>query len=122
MTVEIAVASSTGVVDAPLHLVYDPALLRYLAATEGEYMKRDGGGTVFLANGESRPGDVTIGIGRTDRSRGASGSGTLCRVQFVALAPGTATLTIGPAMAWAVDGSLLPVTIHAVDIRITEAG
>lgn len=117
-TVEIAAASTSGVVDAPLHLLYDPERLRFLEASEGEYLRRDGGATVFLANGLSRPGDVIIGIGRTDRSRGARGSGILCRVRFEVLASGTARLTIGPAMAWAADGSPLPVTTHAAEIQV----
>ena len=118
LTVDIAAASPTAVVDAPLHLLYDPALLRFLDASEGDYMRKDGFATVFLANGRSRPGDVTIGIGRTDRSRGAGGSGTLCRVRFEVLAQGTARISIGPALAWAVDGSLVPVTTNAAEIRI----
>ena len=119
VTVEVAAVSTAGVVDAPLHLVYDQARLRFLEASEGDYMNRDGGATVFLVNGHSRPGDVVIGIGRSDRSSGALGRGTLCRVRFEALAPGTATLSIGPAMAWAVDGSLLPVATNTAEIRIS---
>jgi hypothetical protein len=118
ITVEIAAASTAGVVDAPLHLLYDPERLRFLGASEGDYLRRDGGATVFLANGLSRPGDVIIGIGRTDRSRGARGSGILCRVRFEVLASGTARLAIGPAMAWSVDGSLLPVTTSAAEIQV----
>jgi len=121
VTVEIVAASSAGVVDAPLHLGYDPGRLRFLEATEGDYMKKDGGGTVFMVNGRSRPGDVAIGIGRKDRSRGVVGSGTLCRVRFEVLAPGTARLAIGPAMAWTIDGSLLPVTTNAAEIQVRDA-
>ena len=118
VTVEIAATATGGVVDAPMHLVYDPAQLRFLEASEGDYMKKDGGATVFLVNGQSRPGDVLIGVGRTDRSRGAVGSGTLCRVRFEARSAGTARLAIGSAMAWAVDGSLLPVTSGAAEIQV----
>ncbi len=118
ISIEIAAASTAGVVDAPLHLLYDPERLRFLEASEGDYLRRDGSAIVFLANGLSRPGDVIIGIGRTDRSRGARGSGTLCRVRFEVLAPGTARLAIGPAMAWSADGSLLPVTTNAAEIQV----
>jgi hypothetical protein len=118
LNVEIGAVSSTPVVDAPLHLLYDPERLRFVDATEGEYMKQDGGGTVFMANGLSRPGDVLVGIGRTDRLRGVSGSGTLCRLRFEVLAPGTATFSIGQALAWSPDGSLVPVTTHAAEITV----
>ena len=119
VTVEITAASTAGVVDAPLHLAYDPARLRFIEAAEGDYMNRDGVATVFLVNGHSRPGDVVIGVGRTDRSHGALGSGTLCRVRFEALAAGTARVSIGAAMAWTVDGSLLPVTTGAAEIEVS---
>jgi hypothetical protein len=82
-------------------------------------MKRAGGGTVFLVNGRSRPGDVVIGIGRSDRSRGASGSGVLCSVRFQVLGAGEPRVTIGSAMAWGVDGSLLPVAAAATEIRVS---
>ncbi len=118
VSVEIEAASSVGVVDAPLHLLYDPAQLRFLDASEGNYMSGDGAATVFLVNAQSRPGDVLIGIGRSDRSRGAGGSGTLCTLRFVVLATGTVRVAIGRAMAWAVDGSLLPVTTGAAEIKI----
>ena len=118
VTVEIGAASSTGVVDAPLHLLYDPALLRFVAATEGDFMNRDGASTVFLVNGQSRPGDVVIGIGRTDRSHGAGGRGTLCFVRFKVLASGAARVAIGTAMAWGVDGALLPVSTEAAEIQV----
>ncbi len=118
LTVEIGAGSSTGVVDAPLHLLYDPARLRFVAATEGDYMNRNGASTVFLVNGQSRSGDVVIGIGRTDRSHGAGGRGTLCSVRFDVLASGAARVAIGSAMAWGVDGSLLPVSTAAAEIQV----
>jgi hypothetical protein len=120
LTVEIGVVSTTRVVDAPLHLLYDPARLRFLEASEGDYLRQDGAATVFLVNAQSRPGDIVIGIGRTDRSRGAGGRGTLCRVRFEALAPGAARVEIGSAMAWGTDGSLLAVTTTAAEIQVSE--
>ena len=118
MTVEIGAAASTGVVDAPLHLLYDPARLRFVAATEGDFMNRNGVSTVFLVNGQSRPGDVVIGIGRTGRSHGAGGRGILCLVRFKVLASGAARVAIGSAMAWGVGGSLLPVSTEAAEIQV----
>jgi hypothetical protein len=118
VTVEIGATASTGVVDAPLHLLYDPARLRFVAATEGDFMSRNGASTVFLVNGQSRPGDVVIGIGRTDRSHGAGGRGTLCRVRFKLLASGAARVAIGSAMAWGVGGSLLPVSTETAEIQV----
>ena len=110
MTITVRATSASGVVDAPLHLTYDPALLRFADASEGDYLKGDGTGTVFLVNGLSRPGDVVIGIGRSNRSVGATGSGTLCRVRFEVIGRGATRVLIGEAMAWGDDGALLAVS------------
>jgi len=118
VTIEVGASASTPVVDAPLHLLYDPGALSFVDASEGEFMRRDGAGTVFLVNGLSRPGDVVIGIGRSDRSRGASGSGPLCSVRFRILAAGIWRVTIGSAMAWDAGGSLLPVATAATEIQV----
>jgi len=118
VTITILAASNSGVVDAPLHLIYDPARLRFVDASEGDYLSRDGTGTVFLVNGLSRPGDVVIGAGRSHRSVGATGSGTLCRVRFEVLARGAARVSIGEAMAWGDDGALLAVTGGSIDLSV----
>src|SRR5213594_1083944 len=116
VTVVVLAASAARVVDAPLHLLYDPARLRFADAFEGDYLNRDGSGTVFLVNGVSRPGDVVIGIGRVNRSRGVGGSGTLCRVRFQVLASGVTRISIGNAMAWGDDGALIAVSGGSVDL------
>ena len=118
VTVEIRASSTARVVDAPLHLVYDAAQLRYLGGEEGDFLKKDGSGTVFLINGRSQPGVVTIGVGRLDRSHGLSGAGTHCRVRFEVIAAGRSRVAVGQAMAWADDGSMLPIGTDAIDISV----
>jgi hypothetical protein len=118
VTVAIEAESWTSVVDAPLHLLFDPTHLRFIDASEGDFLKRDGAATLFLVNGLSRPGDVVIGIGRTDRSRGASGRGTLCAVRFEVIASGSTRVAIGQALAWAVDGSPIAVTAGGASLQV----
>lgn len=118
VTVEVRASSPARVVDAPLHLVYDATRLRFVESAEGDYLRRDGSGTVFLVNGRSQPGVVTIGLGRTDRTRGLSGAGTHCRVRFEVIAPGRSRVAVGLAMAWADDGSMLPVVTDSIEISV----
>lgn len=118
VTVEIRASSPARVVDAPLHLLYDAVRLRFVEGAEGDYLKRDGSGTVFLVNGRSQPGVVTIGLGRTDRAHGLSGAGTHCRVRFQVMAPGVSRVAVGRAMAWADDGSMLPVATAPIEISV----
>jgi hypothetical protein len=120
VTVEVRASTLARVVDAPLHLDYDATRLRYEAGEEGDFLKRDGTGTVFLINGLSLPGVVTIGLGRLDRAHGLSGSGTHCRVRFEVIAPGASRVAVGQAMAWADDGSMLRVETDAVEISVPE--
>ena len=118
VTVEVRASSPARVVDAPLHLLYDATRLRFVESAEGDYLRRDGSGTVFLVNGRSQPGVVTIGLGRTDRSRGLSGAGTHCRVRFEVIAPGRSRVAVGLAMAWADDGSMLRVVTGSIEISV----
>ncbi len=118
VTVEVRASSPARVVDAPLHLLYDATRLRFVESEEGDYLRRDGSGTVFLVNGRSQPGVVTIGLGRTDRSRGLSGAGTYCRVRFEVIAPGRSRVAVGLAMAWADDGSMLRVVTDSIEISV----
>ncbi len=118
MTVTVLAASASRVVDAPLHLIYDPERLRFADASEGDFLGRDGTGTVFLVNGHSRPGDVVVGIGRSNRSSGATGSGVLCRIRFEVLARGVTRVTVGDAMAWGDDGAPLAVSGGSIDLSV----
>ena len=118
VTVEVVLATATRIVDAPLHLAYDPTALRFLDASAGDFLSQDGGSLVFLANGTSRIGEVVIGIGRTDRSRGMSGSGTLCRVRFIGISAGAAAVRIGQAMAWTERGASLEVLLDSTKVII----
>jgi hypothetical protein len=120
VTVEVQATATARVVDAPLHLDYDATRLRYVAGEEGDFLKRDGTGTVFLINGLSLPGVVTIGLGRLDRAHGLSGAGTHCRVRFEVIAPGASRVAVGQAMAWADDGSMLKVETDAVEVSVPE--
>jgi hypothetical protein len=61
---------------------------------------------------------VTIGVGRLDRAHGLSGAGTHCRVRFEVIAAGLSRVAVGQAMAWADDGSMLPVGTDAIDISV----
>jgi hypothetical protein len=118
LSVEILADGRVALIDAPFHLLYDATRLRFLDAAAGELLARGGGGVIFLANGRTRPGDVTVGIGRADRRRGVRGAGVLARVRFLATGEGTAPLRIGAALAWADDGSRPRVEGGSLDLLL----
>jgi hypothetical protein len=118
LTVEVLATADAGVVDAPFHLVFDPNVLRFADAAQGEFLTRDGGGVVFMANGTARPGDVAVGIGRTDRSAGIAGSGVLTRVRLRAVATGVTALRLERTLAWDARGNRLQVGVEGAGVAV----
>ncbi|MBZ5639353.1 MAG: cohesin domain-containing protein [Acidobacteriia bacterium] len=117
-TAEIVASSDAGVVDAPFHLLFDPAVLEFLDATQGEFLGEDGSSIIFIVNGRARPGDVAIGIGRANREQGASGTGVLARIRFSALAPGETYLRLDRSVAWDAGGNRMEVSTVGVAVAV----
>ena len=109
VTVDVMASSDTAVLDAPLHLSFDPNVMAYLDGAPGDFLTQGGSSVVFLADGATRPGDVAVAAGRVDRSQGATGSGLLCRVRLRAVAAGTSPVSVAQAKAWGVHGEELTV-------------
>jgi hypothetical protein len=102
-------ASSTAIVDAPIHLSFGPTVLEFVDSAPGDFLTQGGSSVVFLADGQTRPGDVAIAVGRVAREQGAAGSGLLCRVRLRGVGPGSSPVTVGQAKAWGTGGEELPV-------------
>jgi hypothetical protein len=116
--VDVVAASEVAILDAPLHLRFDPSILEFVDASAGGFLTADGSSVVFLVNADSRPGEVSIGIGRTDRGAGASGDGVLCRIRLMARSVGVSPLRIERAMAWAADGQSVSVVSAGSAIEV----
>ena len=110
MTVDVMASSDRAVVDAPLHLTFDPKVVEFVDGTVGDFLAQGGSSVVFFADGRTRPGDVAVAVGRVERVQGASGGGLLCRVRFRGTAAGTTPVLVGRAKAWGVHGEELQVT------------
>ena len=117
-TVDVIASSSTAVVDAPLHLTFDPAVMEFVDGTTGDFLTQGGSSVVFFADGRSRPGDVAIAAGRLERERGASGAGLLCRVRLRGIGPGTTSVAVGEARAWGAQGQELAVLKGATTVAV----
>jgi hypothetical protein len=109
VTVDVMASSDTAVLDAPLHLSFDPNVMAYVDGAPGDFLTQGGSSVVFLADGSTRPGDVAVAAGRVERSQGATGSGLLCRVRLRGVAAGTTQVMVGQAKAWGVHGEELTV-------------
>jgi len=118
MTVDVMAASNRAVVDAPLHLTFDPNVVEFVDGTVGDFLAQGGSSVVFFADGRSRPGDVAVAAGRVERAQGAKGSGLLCRVRFRGTAAGTTPLSVGRAKAWGVNGEELTVSSAGANVVV----
>jgi hypothetical protein len=118
VTVDVMAWSSAPIVDAPLHLSFDPKVLAFVEAAPGEFLTQGGSSVVFLADGASRPGDVALAVGRIERQQGATGAGLLCRVHLRGVGPGGTSVRVGDARAWGATGGEVPVLASGTIVAV----
>ena len=78
---------------------YPPGVLEALSAVSGGFLSSDGESSVFLQRIRNAEGMVVVGDSRFSKERGVSGTGTVLRVRFRALAAGHAPLTLSDFLA-----------------------
>jgi general secretion pathway protein D len=88
--VTVTASNATGLYNAPFVLSYDPLLVDYSGASEGDFLKREGRQTLFQASGVRNSGQVRVGLGMTGDTTGVNGSGILAVFSFTAKAAGPA--------------------------------
>ena len=109
ITVDVMASSDTAILDAPLHLSFDPNVMAYVDGAPGDFLSQGGSSVVFFADGRSRPGDVAVAAGRVDRAQGATGAGLLCRVRLRGIGTGSSPVIVAQAKAWGIHGEELNV-------------
>jgi general secretion pathway protein D len=117
--VDIKAGDVTDLAGAPFVLTYDPALVEYVSATEGGFLKKGGKPTLFSVAADAAAGTLTVKLGRAPNSGGESGGGTLLSALFRAKAKGAASFGFRSVSFTTVDGKpheMLPFST-AVDVR-----
>ncbi|HMB81240.1 MAG TPA: hypothetical protein VKI43_14280 [Vicinamibacterales bacterium] len=90
--VPLTIADAARISTVTLTLIFDPTKLRVTTVQEGGFLRTGGVPVVFT---QSVSGNrVDISLSRSADALGASGSGVLAALQFNAIAPGPATLTL----------------------------
>ena len=92
-----------------LEMQYPVDTMKFQGADEGTFFKMGGGASIFSAQ-ESRPGVVTMDLGRNDGA--SSGSGLAGRIRLTAVKPGQARVSFGSGTATTSAGQSVPVTPH----------
>jgi hypothetical protein len=97
--VSVIVSGAENLGHAGFYLHYPPALLEALSAQNGGFLSSDGESSVFLQRIRNAEGFIIVGDSRFSKERGVSGSGTVLRARFRALAPGDAAFALSNILA-----------------------
>lgn len=116
---EIRIAGASDLSRTPFKLAFDPAVLEFIGALEGNFLKQGGARTDFRTSLDRQSGTLEVIMGRSAGGSGASGSGTLATIIFKARKPGYAGLGLQNATFATSKGAPVEVTPYssAVEIR-----
>ena len=105
-TVDVLVDNVERLLESSFTLNYDPKVLEFREAQEGEFLKRGGTATMSV---EANPttGKVAIQLRRAEGDRGASGSGVLASLTFLGKTPGVSLLGLDTPRLVDVDKTVL---------------
>jgi hypothetical protein len=92
LTLRVVMADGEDVGSVPFYLAFNPTVLQFDGAEEGDYLSRDGRATVFIATPSPDGATVIVGHSRLGAGDGAGGDGELCRLRFKVIGPGPAGL------------------------------
>jgi general secretion pathway protein D len=119
-SVTVTASNATGLYNAPFVLSYDPLLLDYEGASEGDFLKKDGGQTLFQASGVKSSGQVQVGLGRTSDAAGVNGSGSLAAFTFTAKGEGSAKFGFLSSAFTDAGGSPIDVTQSRAVVEVKQ--
>jgi hypothetical protein len=94
VTVTVRVDSVAGLSDALFSIAYDPNVLEFRQAIEGDFLRRDDWPTAFSAVASPEPGRVELRMARLSDVDGGSGSGVLCTLVFLGKRAGASPVTV----------------------------
>ena len=92
--VDVTGESENDFARVALAIRFDPRVLRVASAQQGDLMARVGAGAAFTYAVDAQTGRLSIELNQNEGSNPVSGGGTLCSVEFVAIAPGRVPLSI----------------------------
>jgi len=118
ITVDVVGEELDSVFEAPLEVIFNPKLLEFVSATEGNFLNVDGAPTIFEFTPNQNIGLVTTKYTRLGRVGPVSGNGTLFTLQFKCKAAGIATLVIKRNTLKNQDGEPVPADMKTGTIYV----
>ncbi len=92
VSVEVELDGAEDLLQVQFAIRFNPEVLKFEDATEGELMSGDGTTTAFTFSAAAGASEIHVMIERIDPPTGLSGKGTLCRLVFSGVSPGITTL------------------------------
>jgi len=93
--VDVVVDGVRGLYAVPMTVLFDPARLRVLSVTEGDFLRKSGSATSFTSSPDATNGRIVVGLSRQGALPGEDGSGRLFTIRFQAIASGVAPVRLG---------------------------
>jgi general secretion pathway protein D len=114
---DVLVANVEDLVEGTLTVSYNPKVLEFRQAFEGEFLKREGTATVVTAANPAT-GTVVVQLGRGEGAKGVSGTGVLATLAFVAKEPGSSPVAIQTSRLLSAAKAPLPATGGQGTVRV----
>jgi hypothetical protein len=92
LSVSVRLSGASNVTSLPFHVTFDPAILEFLSAEEGPAIATGMQPILLASVSPARPGDLAVGLSLVESGGLLQGSGTVIRLQFRAVAPGSSAL------------------------------
>ena len=118
VTLEIRADQVNDLVNAPFTLTFDPKLVEFVSADEGDFLRNDGGSTTFGSAVHEEMASLSVSLARAEGKSGISGRGTLALVSFKAKQPGVAAFAFESFAFTSSGGGLLPVQPFGSAVQI----
>jgi len=114
---DVMVTNIEDLAEGTLTVSYDPKVLEFRQAFEGEFLKREGTATVVTAANPAT-GTVVVQLTRGEGAKGVSGAGVLATLAFVAKEPGSSPVAIRTSRLLSAAKAPLPATGGQGNVRV----
>jgi general secretion pathway protein D len=114
---DVMVTNIEDLAEGTLTVSYDPKVLEFRQAFEGEFLKREGTATLVTA-ANPVTGTVVVQLTRGEGAKGVSGAGVLATLAFVAKEPGSSLVAIQTSRLLSAAKAPLPATGGQGNVRV----
>ena len=119
LTVDVTTDGDGEINNVGLRVNWDPQVLQFVEAREGNLLSSDGSETTFSSSAATQ-GTVAIGIGRVGQVGGVRAQGVLATLNFRVVGDGQTPVQIISAALRDSEGRPLPVAFRAAAVEVQE--